>query len=164
MAYDAKAIANYFLERAKKEGQSLTQMKLHKLVYYAHGWHLGITGKPLIDGSVEAWQYGPLIPDIRAEFQEFGSNPIDRLATTADDDWNLITPHVDVDDRETVALLDRVWKVYGDRTAAQLSAMTHETGSPWDIIWQKACERGKRGEAIPDNLIQKYFQQRVNQV
>ena len=33
--YNAKAIASSFLTKRR-----LTQMELHKLVHYAHGWHL----------------------------------------------------------------------------------------------------------------------------
>ncbi len=39
-------------------------MKLHKLLYYAAGWHLGFTGEPLFDEDIEAWQYGPVVPSI----------------------------------------------------------------------------------------------------
>lgn len=35
---EAKAIANFFLRR-----QRLTQMRLHRLVYYAHGSHVGLS-------------------------------------------------------------------------------------------------------------------------
>ena len=57
MPYDAKSIANFFIDRAKESGETLTQMKLHKLIYYAHGWHLALTGEPLIDEPVQAWNY-----------------------------------------------------------------------------------------------------------
>ena len=39
--YSPKAIANSFLDLSQKTSQPLTQMKLHKLIYYAHGWNFG---------------------------------------------------------------------------------------------------------------------------
>ena len=57
--YTAQAIANFFLWQ-----EQITQMKLHKLLYYAAGWHLGFTGEPLFDEDIEAWQYGPVVPSI----------------------------------------------------------------------------------------------------
>ena len=81
MAYEAKAIANYFLEKAKAEGNSLTPMQVQKLVYFAHGWYLGLFGEPLIKESVQAWSYGPVIPSLYQEFKRFGNQGIDELAT-----------------------------------------------------------------------------------
>ena len=54
MAYDARAIANFFLDKAGEDKQSLDQMKIQKLVYYANGWHLALRSSPLIDEQVEA--------------------------------------------------------------------------------------------------------------
>src|SRR5947209_3400405 len=80
MPYDAKAIANYFLDLAEAEAKSLTPMKLQKLVYYAHGWHLALTGRPLLDEEIQAWSFGPVIRSLYNEFREFGAEPITRRA------------------------------------------------------------------------------------
>src|SRR5579875_2343089 len=76
MAYDARAVANYFLDLAAKEGRPLDPMGIQKLVYFAHGWNLAIFGSPLIRQRVEAWDYGPVIADLYQAFREFGPNPI----------------------------------------------------------------------------------------
>src|SRR5260370_13471552 len=76
MPYPAKAVANEFLELAKKDGQQLTQMQLQKLVYFAYGWYLAITGTRLIDERVEAWQWGPVVPSIYKEFKRFRSSSV----------------------------------------------------------------------------------------
>ncbi|MGZ3389845.1 MAG: Panacea domain-containing protein, partial [Isosphaeraceae bacterium] len=77
MPYDARAIANYFLERARREGKALDQMKIQKLVYFANGWHIAIKGEPLIDEQVEAWRYGPVIQSLRDALREYGDQAID---------------------------------------------------------------------------------------
>ena len=55
--YNALVVANYFIDKAKAEGVSLTPMKLQKLIYMAHGWHLALYDKPLIDEQFQAWDY-----------------------------------------------------------------------------------------------------------
>ena len=43
MGYSAKAVANYFLSKyGRKKG--ITPLKIQKLVYIAHGWHMACHG------------------------------------------------------------------------------------------------------------------------
>ena len=55
--YNAIAVANYFIDKAKADGVPLTHMKLQKLIYFAHGWHLALYGEPLIDEEIQAWEF-----------------------------------------------------------------------------------------------------------
>ena len=82
MPFSAKAVANVFLELADAAKQTLTPMKLQKLVYYAHGWYLGLTGRPLLDELIQAWSFGPVVRSLYNEFKEFGADPITHKATT----------------------------------------------------------------------------------
>ena len=153
--YTAKAIANYFLAK-----QCLTQMKLHKLVYYAQGWHLGITGQPLLDETLEAWQYGPVVPSIYREFRSFGASPITCLAMELN--WRTRTyfePQVDPSDRVVNELLDSVRNLYGKYTAAQLSELTHRPDSPWSAT--RRANPGLRCAGIANEVIRSHFAGRL---
>ena len=69
-------VANWFLDRADKDGKPLDPMKLQKLIYFAHGWHLALTSKPLINEHPEAWAYGPVIPSIYHRFKKYGRDAV----------------------------------------------------------------------------------------
>ena len=153
MIYNPKAIANYFLELAKEHGQSVRPMKLQKLVYYAHGWYAGYTGKPLIDETIEAWQYGPVISSLYQEFKRFGSNPITAKAT---DFVNMEIEEVPPPDEESVRkFLRNIWRSYGKFTGLTLSEMTHAKGSPWDLTRKESP--GLKGADISFKLIASHF-------
>ena len=66
-------VANYFVVRAAENDKMLDIIQLVKLVYLAHGWCLGITGKPLLSSQVEAWRYGPVIPEVYYAFRQQGT-------------------------------------------------------------------------------------------
>lgn len=159
MPHDPKAIANWFLDRAGVEGRSLDPMKVQKLVYFAHGWNLGLTDEPLIDEAVEAWDYGPVVPSLYHEFKEYGSTSITKLATTleyeGDAKFNLVTPRVSKADKHTNALLEKIWDVYGAKTGLALSAMTHVPGSPWHIAREQ--NPGVRSPDIQNTVMAEYF-------
>jgi uncharacterized phage-associated protein len=156
MGYSAKAVANYFLEKAKAEGESLSPMKLQKLVYFAHGWNLAVRDQPLINEDIQAWQFGPVIPSLYREFKQFGNSPITEEATDWEIDWPMIkTTTPKINDMETRELLDKVWEVYKKYTAVQLSNLTHLKGSPWEVTWG---ENGvPKHTPIPNQIIMDYF-------
>jgi len=152
--FSAKSIANYFLDLAAASGQSITPMKLQKLVYYAQGWYAGYTQRPLINEAVEAWQYGPVIPSLYHEFKRFGSGNISIKAFEYDalGVREAATPA----DTEIRTFLNNVFKSYGKFSGVELSEMTHASGTPWDITWS-AC-KGIRGVDIPFERMASHFQ------
>lgn len=163
MAYDSKAVANYFLDRAEQSGKKLDPMQLQKLVYFAHGWHLAASGDPLIDEMVEAWRYGPVIPSLYHEFKSFGKNPITRKAShlkiVDEEKWDYVFIEPSIDNTDSTAktrkLLDVIWNSYGKLSGIQLSNLTHEPGSPWHVTWEQA--QGRKNVDISDELIRDYF-------
>ena len=80
MAEAPETIANYFISKALADGIKLTLLQLIKLVYLAHGWHLGLTGRPLISETVQAWKYGPVIKSLYDRFKRYDSQPLDEDA------------------------------------------------------------------------------------
>lgn len=153
MLYSPKSIANHFLALAKAGGQSVSPMKLQKLVYYAHGWYAGYTGRPLIDEAVEAWPYGPVIPSLYHEFKRFGAAPIVGKATEFVN--SELREAAAPSDPELRSFLDKIWASYGQFTGSRLSDMTHAAGGPWDQTWKEAS--GMRGTDIPFERIAGYF-------
>jgi len=57
MPYSAAQIANEFIRRARQDGIVVDPLKLQKLVYLTHGWHLAFLGTPLINEDIQAWRY-----------------------------------------------------------------------------------------------------------
>ena len=164
----AKAVANHFLDLAWREGTTLNPMQIQKLVYIAHGWHLAIVEKPLIHESVEAWTYGPVIPDLYHEFKQWGNEGIQEYAAEirissspgAPRQFREDVPSIEgecPDPTEVKAILERVWEVYKRFTAVQLSNMTHQEGTPWDVARKNNV--GKRSVSIDDSLIYEHFRE-----
>lgn len=48
-------VANYFLVLVDREvGDTITQLKLQKLIYFAQGVHLALFNKPFFEEEIEA--------------------------------------------------------------------------------------------------------------
>ena len=164
MPYNAKAVANYFLDLAESKNEKLDLMKLQKLIYFAHGWNLAITGKPLITESIQAWQYGPVVSSIYHEFKEFGNDPITKPATditiesVSPPKFCFVKPQINDDFSKN--LLNKIWGKYGKYSAIQLSNMTHQPGTPWRNTWKEGIPKGT---VISDELIKNYFISKVQE-
>lgn len=157
----AFAIANYFLAKAWSEGETITPLKLQKLVYFAHGWFMALENRPLIKEPVMAWRYGPVIPPLYFEFRRFENNPITSLATEPDANFDFVPVLLTPELRDEVSpVLDRVWDVYGKYSASQLSQMTHHKDTPWSEVRDESVTRGTGERLIPNDQIREYFRGR----
>ena len=81
MCYSAIAVANAFIDIAADNGFYLTNLKLQKLVYFAHGWYLAFADAPLITDEIQSWRYGPVIHNLYSALRHYGSRPINKKNT-----------------------------------------------------------------------------------
>ncbi|WP_128546658.1 Panacea domain-containing protein [Larkinella soli] len=147
--FSALTIAKQFINRAIAEGKPLTPMKLQKLIYLAHGLHLARHKTPLIREKIQAWSYGPVIPDVYGRFKRFGNNPITTPMPPGDWDEEL--------DAQAQDSIHFAWDIAKDFNAIQLSNWTHVEGSPWF----QSVSRNEGGlidqEPIDNDVIKDYF-------
>ena len=142
----ARVVANRFLQLADAQGSALTPMQVLKLVYIAHGWNLALNDAPLIDQRVEAWLYGPVIPDLYRSMKGFGGGGVRGPLPLSWDEAQ------DLDERQD-ALIRQTYRLYGGLSGMQLSGITHAKGTPW----QQTYTHGDHGKLIPDELIKEHY-------
>lgn len=132
----------------RDSGWSLSNLKLQKLLYLAHMVHLGRTESPLIDGHFEAWDYGPVQPDVYRLVRAFGREPIS----------DVFHQFPDVPEGTEGDTLDEILRTFGHAKPGQLVAMTHQNHGAWADHYLP----GKRGTRIPDTAILEEYRKRVN--
>lgn len=140
----AQTVADDVLKLAKRRGKTLTPMQLMKLVYIAYGWFLAMRGEKLFSDRIEAWKYGPVIPNLYRATKHFGGNQIPHEMVS----------DAPVSDAETEAFLDSLVQNYGDYSGIALSNLTHQNGTPW----QQVFKPNVLNTEIPDSLIREHYQ------
>lgn len=108
------------------------------MLYYAQGCVVAITGEPLFEDKIEAWEHGPVVLSIYHKYKRYGSSgiPYDE----AFDDSLL--------DSLMASILEQVYQEFGQYSAWKLRNMTHEE-TPWK-------ETPKNGEISIQSIL-KYF-------
>lgn len=141
---DVMTVADDILRVAKARGKALTPLQLVKLTYIAHGYALGMGVGDLFNSRIEAWKYGPVIPDLYHSTKSYGRNPIplDRIG-----DGRALTG-------DAARVVDCVMDRYGDHDGIALSNLTHRAGTPWQQVYVEGAN-----VEIPDDRIADHYRQ-----
>jgi uncharacterized phage-associated protein len=156
MSYDVRAIANAVLERASECGIKVTNLSINKILYFVHGHFLAHFSFPLIREPVEAWEFGPVFPEIYRQFREFERTPIKERTKRLDVSSGRMVPF---EERIPLEELDRIAPIidfYLKLPAWKLVELSHEPGSPWHRIWNYSTSSNP-GMVIPNEIIDNYF-------
>lgn len=123
--YSATDVAKYFIYLSSqafigdnKEREGITNLKLQKILYFAQAYYLAKFNKPLFNNTIEAWEYGPVIPDIYRRFKNYGGKPI----ISKRDNSTLSEK-----DKE---ILKEIWETFGGYSASRLVDISH-AHAPW---------------------------------
>ena len=133
-------VAAYILERM----ETMTTMKLQKLVYYSQAWSLVWDEKPLFEEDIEAWANGPVVRklfDCHRGMYEISSMPLGN------------SDLLDQEQRDTV---DAVLEYYGDKSAQWLIELTHME-DPWKQARKGLPPLERGSKVIPLDAIADYY-------
>ena len=152
MEHDARSVANELIRRAHDAGRDITPLQVLKLAYYCHAWMLGLYHRPLLEQPIEAWRYGPIVPELYRSLRRYGGEPVRR---PIDLESAAVTerPY----DPSEVNIINQVSEKYGPVSGNELSAMAHAIGTPWHQVWTTH----RRDVVIPDPIIEDYYAQQL---
>jgi uncharacterized phage-associated protein len=146
LKYSAIDIANYFICKAQEETEDdrelISNLKLQKLVYYAQGLHLAIYGEPLFDDIIEAWQYGPVVPDLYHLYKTYGAQGI-----PVDGSYDISKI-----DNDTKEFLNEIYDLLRQFSAVGLMNMAHS-----DECWISAGIGNAISHDSMTNCLKKYL-------
>ena len=124
-------------------GWSLSNLRLQKILYFAHRSFLGENGRPLVRGPFMRYPYGPVIEEVNERVKKYGRKVIPEDAFGLHE-----TLSKDSEEYQTIE------KEYKERKAQYASSLVHEThtlGGAWD----KCLEENRR--EIPNGYIKEEY-------
>lgn len=118
----AKYIISVFQSIATNEIEGdLTNLKLQKLLYYIQVGHLKQFKRLAFNNTIEAWKYGPVIPDVYYSYNGYGRD----IITIDQPVFSLESPQLKI-------ITDKIIEDKGQYTGFALMRMTHKE-QPWKI-------------------------------
>lgn len=107
----------------------LSNAKLNRLVYFAYASNLR-HGHKLFHDEIQAWQCGPIIPNVYNTYSRYGNAGIDAP-----------TQPVNFISKEAFIAAENVWKDYGFMTALDLMKYSRRPNGAWKRVSNKNHER-----------------------
>ena len=152
MTYTPEKIAQYFIEKSQEQvietedgaiTYDMTNLKIQKMLYFAHAYFLVKKDRPLVDGTFQAWDLWPVIKDLYNKLCKYNREaiPSNFLKTTTKD--------ISKDD---IQLLDEVRNFFSKYSDLELVRISHDH---WP--WQDFYEKWVKNISIPDKDIKEQF-------
>lgn len=137
MIYDALDLAKYIVTKCVDDKQPISNLQLQKILYYIQKEYLKHDRLAFSD-EIEAWQFGPVVPDVYYYYCGFGS-------------MKMIYSCVNFEiSEENKKIVDPIVEEKRDLPPWVLVEETHKLGGAWEQIYNNG--KGSH-HIIPTELI-----------
>lgn len=141
--YSADSVARYLIMRCNQMNVPISNLKLQKILYFVQAEFLVVKGMPCFPEKIEAWDFGPVVPDVYHKYKVYGSANIPYVGDTIFCPFSL----------EDKDLIEGIITECSKYSASMLVEITHAQ-DPWKAAYQVG-----RNTEISHNSIKKYFEE-----
>lgn len=135
--YAALDLSKYIISKCVEDGHPISNLQLQKILYYIQV-HFLMHNSIAFPDAIEAWQFGPVVPNVYYYYCGYGAMPI--LS-----EHERIT--IEVQDRN---IIDEIVENKRNLDPWKLVEETHRKNGAWDQIYKNGA--GNRN-VIPTELI-----------
>lgn len=141
--YKALRVARYIIERCNSRNRAISNLKLQKILYFVQAEFLVAKNQPCFAENIEAWDFGPVVPEVYQQYKIFGSANIPIIGR------KLSTVIISVEDQE---LINGIVDECAEYSASALVDITHH-----QTPWMEAYQKPGYNNVISQKSIKEYF-------
>ncbi len=141
--YSANTVSKYIIMYCNRNGKTISNLKLQKILYFVQAEFLVVKDQPCFAERIEAWDFGPVVPDIYHRYKIYGSANIPFVLQN--DTFPFST--------EDQKLIDGIIDECSKYAASTLVEITHNQ-SPWKDAYRPYCNA-----TISNESIKSYFKE-----
>lgn len=139
MSYKVLDVCRHIINYSNEHDYGISNLKLQKVLYFIQAYFL--TKKkdhtPCFYEKIEAWDFGPVVPEAYLEYKQYGSEDIPTIKSFIMFDENNVWNSKRVKFEDTTisdddkSLIDKVIDKFADYSATDLVSLTQKQ-SPWN--------------------------------
>lgn len=122
LGLSAVDLSKYIVTKCAVDDCPISNLQLQKILYYIQKYFLKHDSIAFYD-DIEAWQFGPVVPNSYYQFCGFGAMPITNEYKTA------------IENIESKIAIDKIVEEKRALDPWQLVDATHKKDGAWDIIY-----------------------------
>lgn len=163
MAYKVLDVSRFIINYCNENGYEISNLKLQKLLYFIQADYLSDElGEPCFYEDIQAWNFGPVVPEVYQAFKLYGSGHIPKIDSYMEIDlenWEIVRKEynenlIEKCDRKRISsILDEL---------SGYSATTLVNISHHQRPWMDAYKNGQNS-VIDKESIREYFTEDENQ-
>ncbi len=90
--YNVLDVCRYVINYSNDKDYGISNLKLQKVLYFVQAYFLISTPEQCFKERIEAWDFGPVVPEAYREYKQFGSSNIPSVSyyveMNYEDFWN----------------------------------------------------------------------------
>lgn len=126
LKYDALDIAKYIIRWCDKNKLRITNLQLQKILFFIQKESIRRRGYGIFSNRIEAWQYGPVVPDVFYQFAGFGAMKL----VLYEDLFSDVSPK-DIIDDQSKEIIEGILREYIHVSPWDLVAKSHVSNGAW---------------------------------
>lgn len=139
---EAIILAKYIVSKCVKDGQPISNLQLQKILFYIQEAFVKKNDLAFSD-NIEAWQFGPVIPNVYYRFAGYGSMAI------RNEYEDSINEYFDTDE---IALINSIIESKRTLDPWVLVEETHAEGGAWAKVYNRGSNNIISPEIIKESL------------
>lgn len=136
-AYEAVKVAKYIVNKCTADGEPISNLKLQRILYLLQKQYLKEENRVLFSDDIEAWQFGPVVPEVYYKYCGYGSIVIRQS-------YDVSINAFDMSRIDTLVERERNKELWG------LGEEVYGSQSAWHEVYQDGLGSHK---VIPTNMI-----------
>lgn len=121
---DCRNVSDYIIIKYNQKNQSITNLRLQKILYYVQGYFYKFFDVPAFDSDIYCWSYGPVVIDAYYQYNIHGNHDI---TIPENEHFEILNT---INSKQYRDLINKVVEASMSLSVIQLVNKTHAE-SPW---------------------------------
>lgn len=153
--YNVLDVCRYVINYSNDKDYDISNLKLQKLLYFIQAYFLINKNETCFNETIEAWDFGPVIPKAYSEYKQYGGGHIPSISSyiemDSDNIWSVhrVKYNNNIFSNADKKMINDVINQFAEYTATDLTSLS-QNQAPWNNIYEPYTNNEITKESIKE--------------